>query len=226
MVHSREVQTFRATVDEMHRYKQFLPPYLLQGIMAYTGTCKKWLNDKGFGFIEPNDGGEDIFVHQSELYCEGFRQLTEGDQVEYDVTTDRGRQKATNVTGPRGAPIPAGKGGKGDYGGGKGGKGDYGGGKGKVCFSSLDTVPPTLLAACSPLNCLTPYSLLLTPYSVFLPQRGGKGKGGDGCFNCGSTDHWSRECPDGKGGGGGGGRYEGGGGGRSYGGGGDRYAPY
>ena len=97
--------------------------------MANSGTCKKWLSDKGFGFIEPADGGEDLFVHQSELYCEGFRCLTEGDAVEYEISTARGKPQATNVTGPGGAPIPPGEGGKG--GGGKGkGKGD-GKGKGK-----------------------------------------------------------------------------------------------
>eukprot|EP00906_Rhabdomonas_costata_P010694 RCo015044 len=104
--------------------------------MVRTGVVRKWLDDKGFGFITPDDGGEDIFVHQTEVKSEGFRSLQEGEAVEFDTTTDRGREKAVSVTGPHGVPVkgssrPAGGGGgrpdrSGDrYGGGGGG---YGGG--------------------------------------------------------------------------------------------------
>ena len=57
------------------------------------GTVK-WFNDaKGFGFITPEDGGEDLFVHQSEIQVQGYRELTEGQRVEFDVTTgQKGRQ--------------------------------------------------------------------------------------------------------------------------------------
>jgi len=50
-----------------------------------TGVVK-WFNDqKGFGFIAPESGNSDIFVHQSAIIAEGFRSLAEGDRVEYSV---------------------------------------------------------------------------------------------------------------------------------------------
>jgi CspA family cold shock protein len=56
-----------------------------------TGTVK-WFNDKkGFGFIAPEEGGKDLFVHMSEIQMEGFKTLKDGQAVEYAVgTNDRG----------------------------------------------------------------------------------------------------------------------------------------
>ena len=62
------------------------------------GTVK-WFNpDKGFGFIEPEQGGEDLFVHFSAIQGSGFRTLEEGAKVEYDKGEGRdGKKQAVNV---------------------------------------------------------------------------------------------------------------------------------
>jgi cold shock protein len=62
-----------------------------------NGTVK-WFNpDKGYGFIE-RDGGEDLFVHFSEIQMDGFKTLEEGQSVEFEVTTGRnGKEQASNV---------------------------------------------------------------------------------------------------------------------------------
>ena len=60
----------------------------------------KWFNDaKGFGFITPDEGGEDLFVHFSEIQMDGFKTLDEGDKVNFEVTTGQnGKLQASNVT--------------------------------------------------------------------------------------------------------------------------------
>merc|ERR1712176_1478243 len=71
-----------------------------------TGTVK-WFNTmKGFGFINPDDEGPDVFVHQTEIKAEGFRSLADGEPVEFIPETDaQGRIKATKVTGPGGENV-------------------------------------------------------------------------------------------------------------------------
>lgn len=62
-----------------------------------TGTVK-WFNDsKGFGFIRQDDGGDDVFCHQTAIQTSGFRTLAEGQRVEFDVSQGPKGLKADNV---------------------------------------------------------------------------------------------------------------------------------
>jgi cold shock protein len=63
-----------------------------------TGTVK-WFNDaKGYGFITPEDGGKDLFVHHSGVAGDGFKTLAEGARVQYEPTQGEKGPQATNVT--------------------------------------------------------------------------------------------------------------------------------
>lgn len=61
------------------------------------GTVK-WFNaDKGFGFIQPDNGGPDVFVHMSAVESAGMSGLKEAQKISFDVTTERGKNSATNL---------------------------------------------------------------------------------------------------------------------------------
>jgi cold shock protein len=62
-----------------------------------TGTVKWFSDDKGFGFITPEDGSKDLFVHHSAIVGEGFRSLPEGAKVSYEAEQGPKGPNATNV---------------------------------------------------------------------------------------------------------------------------------
>ena len=67
--------------------------------MARTIGTVKWFNDaKGFGFITPENGDKDCFVHHTAIKAEGFRSLAEGDRVEFDIVQGAKGPAAENVT--------------------------------------------------------------------------------------------------------------------------------
>ena len=74
-----------------------------------VGTVKFFNESKGFGFIQPEDGGPDSFVHISDLERSGMTTLKEGQRVSYDVEDDqRGKKKATNLRTAEGAEQSSG----------------------------------------------------------------------------------------------------------------------
>eukprot|EP01068_Selenidium_serpulae_P019456 Selendium_serpulae@DN6663_c0_g1_i1.p3 len=102
-----------------------------------AGRCKWFDPKKGYGFISPEDGSPDVFMHQQNIHAEGFRTLSENELVEFEITIDQnGKRKAIQVTGPNGAAVEGsnrssdGGFGGGGYGGGGGGRGGGGGGYG------------------------------------------------------------------------------------------------
>jgi CspA family cold shock protein len=61
------------------------------------GTVKFFNTQKGFGFIQPDEGGKDVFVHISAVERAGMGNLVEGQKISYEVTMDRGKAAATNL---------------------------------------------------------------------------------------------------------------------------------
>ena len=96
-----------------------------------SGTVKWFNTAKGFGFVQPDDGGSDVFIHISALNQAGLDSLNEGDKVNYELEQDRrsGKLAATQiVVTAQGTPQPRRAGGGGGFGGGGGDRGGYGGG--------------------------------------------------------------------------------------------------
>ncbi|KAI3897282.1 hypothetical protein MKX03_036632 [Papaver bracteatum] len=165
-----------------------------------NGTVKWFNTEKGYGFITPDDGGEDIFVHQSSIKSDGYKSISENEQVMFEIVTGRdGRTKAVNVTGDGG-------GGGDSYGVGGRVGGGYGDGRSGGGYGSDDRSDGG-------------YGSRGGSGGGYDGSGGGYGSGGGGgggggsCYNRGD---FSRECTQANsGGGGGGGRGGGGGGNRS-----------
>ena len=103
-LNKKQVKTKQTRIKTLSH--PFVFSLFISFIMAVQhGTCKKWFGAKGFGFIQPDDGGADIFVHQSSVKSDGFRSLAFGERLEYTLVDNQGRPQATNVTGPGGANV-------------------------------------------------------------------------------------------------------------------------
>ena len=69
-----------------------------QGELQMAKGSVKWFNDqKGYGFIVPEDGGKDLFVHHTNIQMNGFKTLKEGQKVEFDAAEGKKGPEATNV---------------------------------------------------------------------------------------------------------------------------------
>lgn len=72
--------------------------YIIKGIKSMTTGTVKWFNTtKGYGFIQPSDGSPDVFVHISAVEQAGLRTLQEGQNVSYELTTNRGKTSADKL---------------------------------------------------------------------------------------------------------------------------------
>src|SRR5258705_3910994 len=93
----RELFLFYPPMEQTRRLKFFTCHRRQTMSERITGTVKWFNGDKGFGFIE-REGGKDVFVHFSAIQGDGFRNLTEGQKVEFTVEQGPKGPQATNVT--------------------------------------------------------------------------------------------------------------------------------
>jgi cold shock protein len=84
-------------MSESHDSRAVLSRYAFKEATMATGTVK-WFNPtKGYGFIQPQDGGRDVFVHISAVERAGLSSLNEGQTIEYEIVSNRGKSSAENI---------------------------------------------------------------------------------------------------------------------------------
>ncbi|MBA0747370.1 hypothetical protein Gogos_004286 [Gossypium gossypioides] len=162
------------------------------------GTVKWFSARRGFGFITPDDGGDDLFVHQTSILSQGFRTLSDDQPVEFSLDLgEDGRAKAVDVT-----PLPRSRRGGGRGRGGRGGyrRGGYGGDGACYNCGKMGHLPR---------DCYQDDGGI-TRYSGGRgddvgSKRYGRGGGGSGrgegraggqCFICGEEGHLARDCSE------------------------------
>lgn len=69
----------------------------LEKLQVAKGTVKWFNSTKGYGFIQPDTGGKDVFVHISAVEKAGLRGLNEGQKIEYEIVANRGKESAENL---------------------------------------------------------------------------------------------------------------------------------
>ncbi|KAL0350441.1 UNVERIFIED_CONTAM: Glycine-rich protein 2 [Sesamum radiatum] len=166
------------------------------------GVVTKFNDQKGYGFIQPDEGGEDLFVHQTAIKSDGYRTLREGQVVEFTIILDGDKTKAADVTAPGGGPVDS-----------TSRRGNNSNSRGVVMglviggMMAMGMVIGVAAAAAAEEE----VSVLIAESMVIwrdCNNGGGGGAGGGnggGCYNCGGYGHMARECPSGSRGGGGGG---------------------
>ncbi len=73
------------------------PAFNVKGTTMPVGTVKFFNTQKGFGFIQPDDGSKDVFVHITAVEKAGMRSLAEGQKISFEIVTERGKQAAGNL---------------------------------------------------------------------------------------------------------------------------------
>ncbi|XP_071693977.1 uncharacterized protein [Rutidosis leptorrhynchoides] len=170
---------------------------------ASTGVVIRFNDAKGYGFIKSDEGGDDLFVHQSEIQSDGYRSLREGQKVKFSIVDKNDRQQqAVNVIALDGSKIERSRNRDASYGGRRGGAGDgYGFRNGGGYNSNGGGFRSGGVSQKECYNCGGVGHLSRDCSSPAVNVRGG---GGGGCFNCGASGHLARECNRGDGGNGGG----------------------